>query len=64
MIEFFSTLSSYIDKIVTFFDTLFTNVKQSIAEIKIWIGYLPTPLIASAAIIIVLIVIYKVLGRG
>lgn len=64
MIEFFSTLSSYIDKIVTFFDTLFTNVKQSITEIKVWIGYLPTPLIASAAIIIVLIVIYKVLGRG
>lgn len=64
MIEFFSTLSSYIDKITTFFDTLFTNVKMSISEIQIWIGYLPTSLVASAAIIIVIIVIYKVLGRG
>lgn len=64
MIEFFSTLSSYIDKITTFFDTLFTNVKMSISEIQVWIGFLPTSLIASAAIIIVIIVIYKVLGRG
>ena len=64
MIEFFSTLSSYIDKITTFFDTLFSNVKMSISEIQVWIGFLPTSLIASAAIIIVIIVIYKVLGRG
>lgn len=64
MIEFFSTLSSYIDKITTFFDTLFTNIKMSITEIQVWIGFLPTSLVASAAIIIVIIVIYKVLGRG
>ena len=64
MIEFFSTLSSYIDKITTFFDTLFSNVKMSISEIQVWIGFLPTSLIASAAIIIVILVIYKVLGRG
>lgn len=64
MIEFFNTLSSYIDKITTFFTTLFENVKQSITEIQTWIEYLPASLVASAAIIIVLIVIYKVLGRG
>ena len=64
MIEFFSTLSSYIDKITTFFDKLLENVKMSITEIQVWIGFLPTSLVASAAIIIVIIVIYKVLGRG
>ena len=64
MIEFFNTLSSYVDKITTFFSTLFENVKQSITEIKTWISYLPASIIAAAAIVIVLIVIYKVLGRS
>ena len=63
MFELFDTIGSYIDKIVTFFDTLFTNVQQSIAEIKQWVNFLPVPLISAALIIIVLLVIFRVLGR-
>lgn len=63
MIEFFETLGSYINKIITAFDTVFTNIKQSIVEIKYWIEFLPGTLLASALIIIVILVIYKILGR-
>ena len=63
MIEFFETIGSYINKITTFFDTLFQAVKDSIAEMQSWIGYLPAGLIASAVIIVVLLVIFRVLGR-
>lgn len=63
MIEFFETLGSYINKITTAFDTVFENVKQSITELKYWINFLPTTLITAALIIIVLLVIFRILGR-
>ena len=63
MIEFFKTLSSYWDKLVSAFDIVFTNIKSGITEIKYWIDFLPATLLAAALIIIVILVIYKVLGR-
>lgn len=63
MIELFETLGSYINKITTAFDTIFTNIKQAVTELKYWVGFLPTTLIAIALIIIVVLVIYKILGR-
>lgn len=63
MMEFFDTISSYFNKLVTYVDTLFTSVKQSIAEMQLWIEYLPTGLIVSAGIIIVLLVVFRILGR-
>lgn len=63
MLEFFDTISSYINKIVTFFDTFFTTLKESIAELKNWAGLLPLSLVSALAIIIVLLVIFRVLGR-
>lgn len=63
MMEFFNTIGSYINKITTFFETLFNAVKDSIAEMQKWINYLPVGLIASAVIILVLLVIFRVLGR-
>lgn len=63
MIEFFETIGSYINKIVTAFDTVFSNIKQSISELRYWIDFLPVSLIAAALIIIVLLVIFRILGR-
>ena len=63
MIELFNTLSSYLDKFLSFFDTLFENVKQSITELQQWFQFLPASLVAAAAIIVVLLVVFRVLGR-
>lgn len=63
MIELFNTLSSYLDKFIAFFDTLFNNVKQSISELQRWFDFLPASLVAAAGIIIVMLVIFRVLGR-
>ena len=63
MIELFDTISSYLDKFLYFFDTLFTNVKDSINELRQWFQFLPASLVAAAAIIIVLLVVFRVLGR-
>lgn len=64
MIEFFKTLSSYWDKLVTLFDTIFSNAKEAVSEVQYWIGMLPPALVASFGIIIVVIIIYLILGRG
>ena len=63
MLEFFDTISSFINKIVTAFETVFTNIKQSISELKYWIDFLPLSLVTAALIIIVLLVIFRILGR-
>lgn len=63
MIELFDTISSYINKITTYFNTLFESIQQSIDELNTWISYLPVGLISAAAIIVVLLVIFRVLGR-
>lgn len=63
MFEFFDTISSYIDKVVTYAHTLFENLQQSITELKVWVEFLPPALIASALIIVVMFVIFRILGR-
>lgn len=63
MIELFDTISSYLDKFLEFFDTLFDSVTQSIAELKTWFQFLPASLVAAALIIVVLLVVFRVLGR-
>lgn len=63
MFEFFDTISSYINKIVTYVDTLFENIKQSITELRTWIDFLPASLVAAALIIVVMLVVFRILGR-
>ena len=63
MTQFFNTISSLIDKIQTFFEAFYDNLKQAITELQYWISLLPPALIVSAAIIVVLLVIFRVLGR-
>lgn len=63
MLELFDTISSYINKFVTYVDTLFENIKQSIAELRTWIDFLPASLVAAALIIVVMLVVFRILGR-
>lgn len=63
MIELFDTISSYINKFVEFFATLFDTITQSITELKQWFDLLPLGLVAAAGVIIVLLLIFRVLGR-
>lgn len=63
MFELFDTLSSYINKFVTYVDTLFENIKQSITELRTWIDFLPASLVAAALIIVVMLVVFRILGR-
>lgn len=63
MYELFDTISSYINKFVTYVDTLFDNIQQSIAELKVWIDFLPASLVAAALIIVVMLVVFRILGR-
>lgn len=63
MIEFFETISSFFDKFLSYFETLFNNIQGAIAELKVWINFLPVELLAGAAIIIVLLVVFRILGR-
>lgn len=64
MIEFFHTLSSYWDKLVSLFDTIFTYVKDSVTEVNVWLTYFPSAIITASGIILVVLVIYKILGRS
>lgn len=63
MKELFNTISEYLNQFVTWMETLFQTVKDSITEMQYWIDLLPAGLIASAAIILVLLVIFRILGR-
>lgn len=63
MKELLGTISEYLNQFVTWMETLFQTVKDSIAEMQYWIDLLPAGLIASAAIILVLLVIFRILGR-
>lgn len=63
MIELFDTISSYIEKFLTYMDTLFDSLQQGITELKTWISFLPVELLAGAGIIVVLLVVFRILGR-
>ena len=47
MIEFFDTISSYVDKFLAYMDTLFDSLQQGITELKTWISFLPNELLAE-----------------
>lgn len=63
MIELFDTLSTYIDQFFSFLDTVTENITQAVTTVKEWFSYLPAPLLAVAGIAIILIVVFRILGR-
>lgn len=64
MIEFFNTLSSYWDKIVKLGDIAFNSVKSSFNEIITWLSLFPIEIISAGISILLIVIIYKILGRS
>lgn len=64
MIEFFNTLSSYWDKIVKFGEIAFQSVKSSFNEIVTWLSLFPLEIISAGISILLIVIIYKILGRS
>lgn len=64
MIEFFNTLSSYWDKIVKLGDIAFQSVKSSFNEIITWLSLFPIEIISAGISILLIVIIYKILGRS
>lgn len=63
MIQFFDTISTYIEQFFSFLDTVTENLTQAVTTVKQWFSYLPAELLAVALIAIVLIVVFRILGR-
>lgn len=64
MIEFFNTLSSWWDKIVKLGEIAFDSIKSSYEEIKTWLSLFPTQIISAGIIILLIVIVYKILGRS
>lgn len=64
MIEFFNTLSSFWDKIVKFGEIAFQSVKSSFNEIVTWLSLFPLEIISAGISILLIIIVYKILGRS
>lgn len=64
MIEFFNTLSSYWDKIVKFGEIAFQSIKSSFNEIITWLSLFPLEIISAGISILLIVIIYKILGRS
>ena len=64
MIEFFNTLSSYWDKIVKLGEMAFQAMKSSFNEIITWLSLFPLEIISAGISILLIVIIYKILGRS
>lgn len=64
MIEFFNTLSSWWDKIVKLGEIAFDTMKSSYEEIKTWLSLFPISIISAGVIILLIVIVYKILGRS
>ena len=64
MIEFFNTLSSYWDKIVKLRELAFQSMKSSFNEIITWLSLFPLEIISAGISILLIVIIYKILGRS
>lgn len=64
MIEFFETLSSWWDKVVKLGEIAFNSIKSSFKEIYTWLSLFPYEIICAGLIILLIVIIYKILGRS
>lgn len=64
MIEFFNTLSSYWNKIVKLGELAFQSMKSSFNEIITWLSLFPLEIISAGISILLIVIIYKILGRS
>lgn len=64
MIEFFETLSSWWDKIVKLGEIAFNSIKSSFNEIQTWLSLFPLEILSAGISILLIIIVYKILGRS
>jgi hypothetical protein len=64
MIEFFNTLSSFWDKVVKLGEMAFQSMKSSFNEIITWLSLFPLEIISAGISILLIVIIYKILGRS
>ena len=64
MIEFFNTLSSYWDKVVKLGEIAFNSIKSSFNEIITWLSLFPLEIISAGISILLIVIVYKLLGRS
>lgn len=63
MMEFFDSISSFFESFITYTKQLFETVTDAVTRFTEYISWLPAPLLAVAGIILVLLVIFRILGR-
>lgn len=64
MIELFNTLSSFWDKVVKLGEMAFQSMKSSFNEIITWLSLFPLEIISAGISILLIVIIYKILGRS
>lgn len=64
MIEFFETLSSYWNKIVEFGTMVFSAIKNGVTELITWLSLFPTEIMVCGIGILIIVVVYKIIGRS
>ena len=64
MIEFFNTLSSFWDKVVKLGEIAFQSMKSSFNEIITWLSLFPLEIISAGISILLIVIVYKILGRS
>lgn len=64
MIEFFNTLSSFWDKVVKLGEIAFNSMKSSFNEIITWLSLFPLEIISAGISILLIVIVYKILGRS
>lgn len=63
MKQFIATITSLWDKIVTLSTTLIDNIKSAVTQLNDLISWFPQEIIIAFGIVILILVIYKILGR-
>lgn len=63
MIEFFDTISSYIDKITKFFDVILNKLSDAWESIQIFTKFFPVELAGLIILVVVIVIVFRILGR-
>lgn len=63
MIEFFNTISGYIDKITQFFQVVLDKIQSAWESIMIFSSFFPPVLAGTIITIVVLAIVFRILGR-
>lgn len=63
MIEFFDTISSYIDKITQFTHVIYEKLVDAWAAFQIYSAFFPIELAGLIILIVGIVIVFRILGR-